>query len=54
MNGRMIGVIGGTGRVGRECLRYLHENTAFGLLLGGRKPPREAEFSLRAVKAVIC
>ena len=27
MNGRMIGVIGGTGRVGRECLRYLHENT---------------------------
>ena len=31
MNGRMIGVIGGTGRVGRECLRYLHENTAFGL-----------------------
>ena len=42
MNGRMIGVIGGTGRVGRECLRYLHENTAFGLLIGGRKPPREA------------
>ncbi|WP_279061781.1 hypothetical protein [Bilophila wadsworthia] len=35
MNGRMIGVIGGTGRVGRECLRYLHENTAFGLLIGG-------------------
>ena len=34
MNGRMIGVIGGTGRVGRECLRYLHENTAFGLLIG--------------------
>ena len=27
MNDRMIGVIGGTGRVGRECLRYLHENT---------------------------
>ena len=42
MNGRMIGVIGGTGRVGRECLRYLHENTAFGLLIGERKPPREA------------
>ena len=42
MNGRMIVVIGGTGRVGRECLRYLHENTSFGLLIGGRKPPREA------------
>ncbi len=41
MSGPMIGVIGGTGRVGRECLRYLHEHTDCGLLVGGRKLPRE-------------
>lgn len=35
----VIGVLGGTGRVGRECLRHLSEALSCELLIGGRRPP---------------
>jgi hypothetical protein len=39
MNRRVIGVIGGLGRVGRQCLRYLSEQADCELLVGGRSEP---------------
>lgn len=45
MNKRVIGVIGGTGRVGRECLRYLSEHADCELLAGGRSRPESMSTS---------
>ena len=39
MKENTIGVIGATGRVGRECLRYLAGHTDFTLLAGSRNLP---------------
>lgn len=39
----VIGVLGGTGRVGSECLRHLEANSSCELLVGGRRtPPAES------------
>ncbi len=38
----VIGVLGGTGRVGRECLRHLGEASSCELLVGSRRPPLES------------
>lgn len=39
---KYIGIIGGTGRVGQECARYLQEHVPYPLLLGARNTPKEA------------
>lgn len=41
MSEKIIGVIGGTGRVGREVVRYLVRETPYRVLMGGRRAPSE-------------
>lgn len=41
MNERIIGIIGGAGRVGRECIDYLIKNTSFSLCVGERTKSKE-------------
>jgi hypothetical protein len=45
MNRQGIGVIGGTGRVGRECLRYLSDHVDCELLAGSRSTPEGTALS---------